>query len=67
MAEHHTTARTVIHSNGRAYRVAFKQPLGFRRGTDPLPAIDPVARAANTALRSSKSEVLERSMRRNPH
>lgn len=61
------TARTVIHSDGRAYRVLLSQPPSYRRGTDPVPAIDTVARAAETALRNAKDDVIERSKRRNPH
>ena len=61
------TARTVIYSNGRAYRVLLNQPPHFRRGRDTEPVTDLVIRATETALRSSKAEVLERSQRRNPH
>ena len=62
-----SAARTVIYSNGRAYRVALTQPPHFRKGQDAAPAIDTVARAAETALRNAKDDVIERSKRRNPH
>ena len=61
------TTRTVLRSNGRAYRVLLSQPPHYRRGRDTEPVADPVIRATETALRSSKAEVLERSQRRNPH
>lgn len=61
------TARTVIHSNGLARRVLLNQPPGFRRGTDPVPAIDGVTRAVERVLRNSKNDVIERAMRRNPN
>ena len=61
------SARTVIYSNGRAYRVLLTQPPSYRRGTDPVPAIDAVTRAAERVLRNAKDDVIERSQRRNPH
>lgn len=61
------TARTVIHSNGRAYRVLLTQPPHFRRGADPVPAIDGVTRAVDRVLRNAKNDVIERSQRRNPN
>lgn len=45
------TARTVLRSNGRAYRVLLNQPPSYRRGTDPVPAIDTVALDAVRALK----------------
>ena len=50
------TARTVIHSNGRAYRTLLSQPPSYRRGSEPVVAIDPAVRAAVKALRYSNDE-----------
>ena len=47
------TTRTVLRSNGRAYRVLLSQPPSYRRGADPVPAIDDVTRAvARDAVRA---------------
>ena len=61
------TTRTVLRSNGRAYRVLLSQPPSYRRGADPVLAVDSVIHAVDKALRNSKAEVLDRSARRNPH
>ena len=61
------TARTVIHSNGKARRVLLTQPPSYRRGAGPVPAIDDVTRAVERVLRNAKDDVIERSQRRNPH
>ena len=45
------TTRTVLHSNGRAYRVALSQPPQFRAGQDAAPAVDRAARDAVRALK----------------
>ena len=45
------TARTVLHSNGRPYRVALSQPPHFRTGRDAAPAVD---RATLDAVRALK-------------
>ena len=45
------TARTVLHSNGRPYRVALSQPPHFRTGLAAVPAIDTVALDAVRALK----------------
>ena len=47
------TARTVIQSNGRAYRVALRQPPHFRKGRDADPVIDTVAVEVIKALATS--------------
>lgn len=54
------TARTVIHSNGRAYRIALTQPPHFRKGQDAAPAIDRVAAAAAQAVRSASAAARDR-------
>ena len=46
-----SAARTVIYSNGRAYRVALTQPPHFRTGLAAAPAIDTVALDAVRALK----------------
>ena len=51
------TARTVIHSNGRAYRIALTQPPHFRKGQDAAPAAD---RAALDAVRAITASGIER-------
>ena len=59
------TARTVIHSNGRAYRVLLNQPPSYRRGTDTLPAVDQLILDTEKALRdSSNARYDHRGMRR---
>ena len=50
------TTRTVLHSNGRAYRVALTQPPHFRKGQDAAPAIDTVALEADRALKRCNDE-----------
>lgn len=50
------TARTVIRSNGRAYRVLLNQPPHFRKGQDAAPAVDTVARDAVRALQACDSD-----------
>lgn len=54
------TARTVIHSNGRAYRIALTQPPHFRKGQDAELAIDRVAAAAAQAVRSASAAARDR-------
>lgn len=56
------TARTVLHSNGRARRVVLKQPPHFRTGHIDAPAADHTARAADRAIRESQFECLDRAM-----
>ena len=51
-----TAARTVIHSNGRAYRVALSQPPHFRTGLAAAPAVDAVERGAVRAITSAQFE-----------
>lgn len=51
-----SAARTVLHSNGRAYRVALSQPPHFRKGQDAAPVIDRVAADAVRALRDCDRE-----------
>ena len=46
----HTTARTVIQSNGKPRRMALSQPPHFRKGRDAAPVIDAVALDAVRAL-----------------
>lgn len=46
------TARTVIHSDGRARRVLLTQPPSYRRGADPVLAVDSVIHAVDKALRN---------------
>ena len=55
-----SAARTVIHSNGRAYRIALTQPPHFRKGQDAAPAIDRVAAAAAQAVRSASAAARDR-------
>ncbi len=50
------TTRTVLHSNGRAYRVALSQPPHFRTGLAAAPAIDTVALDAVRAITASGIE-----------
>lgn len=54
------TARTVIHSNGRAYRVALSQPPRFRTGLAAAPAVDAVERDAVRAIAASQFEAREK-------
>lgn len=54
------TARTVIRSNGRAYRVALSQPPHYRTGRDAAPAVDTVARDAVRAITASQFELREK-------
>lgn len=54
------SARTVIHSNGRAYRIALTQPPHFRKGQGAAPAIDRVAAAAAQAVRSASAAARDR-------
>jgi hypothetical protein len=51
-----SAARTVIRSNGRAYRVALLQPPHYRKGRD-APAVD---RAALDAVRAITASGIER-------
>ena len=55
------TARTVIRSNGRAYRVALTQPPHFRQGRDATPAVDAVERDAVRAIAASQFEARAKS------
>lgn len=61
------SVRAVLHSDGKARRVLLTQPPSYRRGADPVLAVDSVIHAVDKALRNSKAEVLDRSARRNPH
>ena len=54
------TARTVLRSNGRAYRVALTQPPHFRQGQDATPAVDAVERDAVRAIAASQFEAREK-------
>lgn len=54
------TARTVLRSNGRAYRVALTQPPHFRKGQDAAPAVDAVERDAVRAIASAQFEAREK-------
>lgn len=54
------TARTVIRSDGRAYRVLLNQPPHFRQGRDATPAVDAVARDAVRAIAASQFEAREK-------
>lgn len=47
----HTTARTVIQSNGKPRRFVLSQPPHFRKGRDADPVIDTVALDAVRALK----------------
>lgn len=55
------SARTVIHSNGRAYRVALSQPPHFCTGLAAAPAIDTVALDAVRAIADSQFEARDKS------
>lgn len=50
------STRTVIRSDGRAYRVLLSQPPHFRKGQDAAPAVDTVARDAVRAITASGIE-----------
>ena len=54
------TARTVIHSNGRAYRIALTQPPHFRKGQDAAPAVDRAALDAVRAIVDSQFDAREK-------
>ena len=54
------TARTVLRSNGRAYRVLLSQPPHFRTGQDAAPAVDTVERDAVRAIAASQFEAREK-------
>ena len=54
------TARTVIHSNGRAYRIALTQPPHFRKGQDAAPAVDRAALDAVRAIADSQFDAREK-------
>ena len=54
------TARTVLRSNGRAYRVLLSQPPHFRKGQDAAPAVDAVERDAVRAITNAQFEVREK-------
>lgn len=54
------TARTVLRSNGRAYRVLLNQPPHFRKGQDAAPAVDAVERDAVRAIAASQFEAREK-------
>ena len=54
------TARTVIRSNGRAYRVALSQPPHFRTGLAAAPAVDRAARDAVRAITNAQFEAREK-------
>ena len=54
------SARTVLHSNGRAYRVLLNQPPHFRKGQDAAPAVDAVERNAVRAITNAQFEAREK-------
>lgn len=54
------TTRTVIRSNGRAYRVLLSQPPHFRQGRDATPAVDAVERDAVRAITNAQFEAREK-------
>ena len=54
------TARTVLRSNGRAYRVLLSQPPHFRTGLAAAPAVDAVERDAVRAIAASQFEAREK-------
>ena len=54
------TARTVLRSNGRAYRVLLNQPPHFRKGQDAAPAVDAVERDAVRAITNAQFEAREK-------
>ena len=54
------TTRTVLRSNGRAYRVLLSQPPHYRKGRDADPVIDTVARDAVRAIADSQFEAREK-------
>ena len=54
------SARTVIRSNGRAYRIALTQPPHFRKGRDAAPAVDRAALDAVRAIVDSQFDVREK-------
>lgn len=54
------SARTVIRSNGRAYRVLLNQPPHFRKGRDAAPAVDAVERNAVRAITNAQFEAREK-------
>ena len=56
-----SAARTVIQSNGRAYRVLLSQPPHFRQGRDATPAVDAVERDAVRAIADSQLEARAKS------
>ena len=56
-----TAARTVIHSNGRAYRIALTQPPHFRKGKDAAPAVDRAARDVVRAITNAQFEARDKS------
>ena len=53
------TTRTVLRSNGRAYRVLLSQPPHYRKGRDADPVIDTVALDAVRALQSCDTDRAE--------
>ena len=55
-----SAARTVIHSNGRAYRIALTQPPHFRKGQDAAPAVDRAALDAVRAIADSQFDAREK-------
>ena len=54
------TTRTVLYSNGRAYRVPLSQPPHFRKGQDAAPAADAVERDAVRAIADSQFDAREK-------
>ena len=54
------TARTVIRSNGRAYRVLLSQPPHYRTGRAAAPAVDAVGRDAVRAITNAQFEAREK-------
>lgn len=55
------TARTVLRSNGRAYRVLLSQPPHYRTGRDAAPAVDRAALDAVRAITASQFEPRDKS------
>ena len=55
------SARTILRSNGRAYRVLLNQPPHFRKGRDAAPAVDAVERDAVRAIAASQFELRDKS------
>lgn len=55
------TARIVLQSNGKPRRMLLSQPPGYRNGTDPAPAVCPIERGIDIALRNADRERAQRS------